>query len=90
MSSFTLSFRVFLRLGPRVLLCSHLFFSTGSTTELDAMVRYTVDNYPNTKLLGVGFSLGGNILVKYLGENPEHQRNFICAISLCQGYDILK
>ena len=54
------------------------------------MVRYTVDNYPNTKLLGVGFSLGGNILVKYLGENPEHQRNFICAISLCQGYDILK
>lgn len=75
---------------PGVKLTSKRIFTYGSTTELDAMVRYTVDNYPNTKLLGVGFSLGGNILVKYLGENPEHQRNFICAISLCQGYDILK
>lgn len=68
------------------LLCA----SAGSTHELDAIVKYTVSNYPNTKLVGVGFSMGGNILVKYLGENLEHQRNFVCAVSLCQGYDILK
>ena len=66
------------------------FSFSGSTNELDAIVRYTVNNYVSTKLLGVGFSMGGNILVKYLGEKPEHQRHFVCAVSVCQGYDILK
>lgn len=54
------------------------------------MVNFVVNHYPDTKLIGVGFSMGANILVKYLGENLDQQRKFICAVSTCQGYDILK
>ena len=54
------------------------------------MVNFVISNYPYTHLVGVGFSLGGNILVKYLGENPKHQKNFVAAMSVCQGYDIMK
>ena len=82
--------KAFLNIISCIQCAKFLLLFTGSTNELDAVVRYTANNFPNTKLVGVGFSLGGNILVKYLGENPEHQRNFVCAVSVCQGYDILK
>ena len=39
------------------------------------------------KYFGVGFSLGANILLKYLGEQPERQTAFLGAQSWCQGYD---
>lgn len=88
-------------LGYRVVVLNHLgvlpakltskrIFTYGSTHELDAMVSFILNNYSNTHLIGVGFSLGGNILVKYLGEHPEHQTNFVSAISICQGYDVMK
>ena len=66
-----------------------LIFS-GSTCELGAMVDFVRNNYPGTRLIGVGFSLGGNIMVKYLGENSDHQKDFVSAVSLCQGYDVMK
>ena len=40
------------------------------------------------KYIAVGFSLGANILLKYLGERPERQAYFLCAQSWCQGYDV--
>ena len=43
--------------------------------------------YPDTKLVAVGFSMGGNVVCKYLGEDERNQQHFICAISCCQGYD---
>ena len=43
--------------------------------------------YPDTWFIGVGFSLGACILVRFLGENPSRQEKFVCAASLCQGYD---
>ena len=44
----------------------------------------------NKRLIGVGFSMGGNILIKYLGEEAPRQECFECGISVCQGYDILR
>lgn len=54
------------------------------------MVTRVLQLYRGTRLIGVGFSMGGNILLKYLGEAPERQTKFICAVSLCQGYDIAR
>ncbi|XP_067939085.1 monoacylglycerol lipase ABHD2-like [Watersipora subatra] len=62
-------------------------FNLGSTEEYSAMVRSVTQKHPNSKLIAVGFSLGANIVCKYFGENPSNQRDFICAVSLCQGYD---
>lgn len=61
---------------------------TGGTDELAAIVEHVKKAYPNTNLIGLGFSMGANIFMKYLGEKPENQNQFICAFSACQGYDI--
>ena len=45
-----------------------------------------IEKYPDMKYIGVGFSLGANILLKYLGEQPPRQSHFLCAQSWCQGY----
>ena len=51
------------------------------------MATSVLENHPNTKLIAVGFSLGANIVCKYLGENVDNQKGFISCVSLCQGYD---
>ena len=72
-------------------LTSHRIFSYGCTRDLHEMVTHVVDRYPQTKVVTVGFSMGGNIVTKYLGEKP-HQvpKNIIGGISICQGYDALR
>lgn len=54
------------------------------------MVDYVRRTFPNTLLVVVGFSLGGNIVCKFLGENPVNQNRVICCVSVCQGYSALK
>ncbi|TNN27571.1 Monoacylglycerol lipase ABHD2-A [Liparis tanakae] len=38
----------------------------------------------------VGFSLGGNIVCKFLGENRMNQERVLCCVSVCQGYSALR
>lgn len=63
---------------------------TGGTEELAAVVNHLTSVVKHKRLIGVGFSMGGNILIKYLGEEPSRQALFECAVSVCQGYDILR
>lgn len=51
------------------------------------MVNSLVTKYPTTRIITVGFSLGGNIMCKYLGESTYKPPNIIGGISICQGYD---
>ena len=53
-----------------------------------AIVENIKEQYPETKLIGVGYSMGANMLLKYLGEKLNNQQNFIGAFSGCQGYDV--
>ncbi|XP_048589593.1 monoacylglycerol lipase ABHD2 [Nematostella vectensis] len=78
-------------LGARehIALTSPRIFTYGSTGELAEMVGQVLANYNCHNLIGVGFSMGANVLLKYLGEEPERQKNFTCALSVCQGYDIV-
>lgn len=54
------------------------------------MVTHITSVGNHQRLIGVGFSMGANILMKYLGEEPSRQELFECAVSVCQGYDILR
>lgn len=54
------------------------------------MVGYIKRAYPQTQLIVVGFSLGGNIVCKFLGENMVNQERVLCCVSVCQGYSALR
>ncbi|XP_048749522.2 monoacylglycerol lipase ABHD2-like [Ostrea edulis] len=68
-------------------LTSSRMFTYGCTEEYGAMVDNVLTRYPDTRLMGVGFSMGGNVVVKYVGEDLSREQKFLCIMSLCQGYD---
>jgi predicted alpha/beta-fold hydrolase len=47
------------------------FYHSGDTADLDAVVRQLVEREPAASLGAVGVSLGGNVLVKWLGEQAD-------------------
>lgn len=46
-------------------------YHSGETTDLDFVVRTLHRRQPGTPVIAAGVSLGGNVLLKWLGENPE-------------------
>ena len=44
------------------------FYHSGDTADLDVVVRHVLHRNDYTQLVIVGFSLGGNITLKYVGE----------------------
>ncbi|KAF5301125.1 hypothetical protein FQR65_LT08955 [Abscondita terminalis] len=62
-------------------------FSYGNTNDYNEMIVALIDKYPNTKIVCVGFSLGGNLVTKYVGEmDRDKPKHIIGAVSVCQGY----
>jgi abhydrolase domain-containing protein 2 len=43
--------------------------------------------YKHTRIVCIGFSMGGNLVTKYMGEPRVKPANVIGGISVCQGYD---
>ena len=46
-------------------------YHSGETTDLDRVVRRLIRSHPGQALVLVGFSLGGNVLLKWLGEQGQ-------------------
>ena len=46
-------------------------YHSGETTDLDFVVRRLVTTHPRQPLVAAGFSLGGNVLLKWLGEQGD-------------------
>lgn len=66
------------------------FFCTGYTDDFHEMLRHLIEKHPNTKVICVGYSMGGNIVTKYMGEERTRPSNLIGGISICQGYDAIQ
>ncbi|CCL99146.1 uncharacterized protein FIBRA_01161 [Fibroporia radiculosa] len=49
-------------------------YSAGHTDDIRVAVLYIAKRYPEARLLGIGFSLGANILTRYLAEEGKHSR----------------
>jgi predicted alpha/beta-fold hydrolase len=54
------------------------FYHSGETSDLDSVIRRLVGEDPSRPLLVVGVSLGGNVLLKWLGEQGEHVPEQLC------------
>src|SRR5262249_43009834 len=62
-------------------------YHSGETSDLDFVVRELVARDPHTHLYAIGFSLGGNVLLKYLGE-PGVSSAIRAAVTLSVPYDL--
>src|SRR5438105_12785064 len=47
------------------------FYHSGDTGDVRFVIDKLVRDHPHADLFIAGVSLGGNLLLKYLGENPE-------------------
>lgn len=50
------------------------FYSAAPTDDLRCGLLYLSHKYPNAPLVGIGFSLGANVLTRYLGEEGIRSR----------------
>ncbi|XP_069551500.1 monoacylglycerol lipase ABHD2-like [Brachyistius frenatus] len=75
---------------PNMELTSPRMFTYGCTWEFAAMVDDIKLAFPQSLLVVVGFSMGANIVCKFLGENQSNQDRVLCCVSVCQGYNALR
>jgi hypothetical protein len=62
-------------------------YHSGETTDLDHVVRLLAKREPDVPLVAAGVSLGGNVLLKWLGENPG-QKLVCAAATISVPYDL--
>ncbi len=64
------------------------FYHSGETGDLRFVLDYVAGRNPGRPLGAVGFSLGGNALLKYLGEEADAAL-LRCAVAVSVPYDLL-
>ncbi|XP_057967434.1 embryogenesis-associated protein EMB8-like [Malania oleifera] len=64
------------------------FYSAGYTDDLREVVAQLAARYPEANLYAAGWSLGANILVRYLGQD-SNTCPLSGAVSLCNPFDVV-
>ncbi|EWH10993.1 alpha/beta-hydrolase [Catenovulum agarivorans DS-2] len=57
-------------------------YHSGETSDLSYIANYLHTQYPNSALFAIGFSLGGNVLCKYAGEQGSYNP-FKASVAIC-------
>jgi predicted alpha/beta-fold hydrolase len=63
------------------------FYHSGDTADFDFVLRTLAARESHVPLLAFGASLGGNVLLKWLGEHPS-QTDIVAAATLSVPYDL--
>jgi predicted alpha/beta-fold hydrolase len=63
------------------------FYHSGETSDFDFVIRTLRARDPNVSLLAAGASLGGNVVLKWLGEHPG-QTDVAAAATFSVPYDL--
>ncbi|KAJ8509095.1 hypothetical protein ONZ45_g8705 [Pleurotus djamor] len=74
---------------------SQRLYSAGETGDLRAAIAYIRSQYPDAPLLGLGFSIGGNIMTRYIAEEGQFSRLvsgciLACPWNLVRNNEVLK
>ncbi|KAJ2341417.1 hypothetical protein GGF43_006177 [Coemansia sp. RSA 2618] len=62
-------------------------YDSGFTEDFRTTVKHVRAANPQSKIVGIGFSMGANILTKYIGEEGT-QCTLACAVAVCCPFDI--
>lgn len=66
-------------------------FTYGHTDDYHVMLQDLIEKHSATKIVCIGFSLGGNLVTKYMGERGSNKMSHIIGgISVCQGYNAIE
>lgn len=68
---------------------SPMLYSGGHTNDLRCAMLYIKNNYPSAEFIGMGFSLGANVMAKFVGEEGE-RCPFKAAVVIGNPWDLLK
>jgi uncharacterized protein len=75
--------------------CSHepnrllRMYHSGETQDLHTVITHALENHPATSIALIGFSLGGNLTLKYLGERSfQHSPRLHHAVSFSVPCDL--
>lgn len=63
------------------------FYSASFLGDIDEVVKHVGSRYPSANLYAAGWSLGANILVRYLGQE-SHSCSLSGAVSLCNPFNL--
>lgn len=68
----------------------HISFA-GDSQDVSAVLEHVAAQCPGSPVVAVGFSLGANTIVKYLGEAGDdvHRTNLVGAVAVCNPWDML-
>lgn len=62
-------------------------YHSGDTSDFADVVERIRARFPQAPIAAVGYSLGGNVLIKYLGEQGNHSP-LTCAVAVSVPYDL--
>jgi predicted alpha/beta-fold hydrolase len=63
-----------------------IFYHSGATYDLDTIIQHALPKYAEVSL--VGFSLGGNLTLKYLGEKRDRDSKIKKAVAISAPLDL--
>lgn len=63
------------------------FYHSGDTADLDFIINWLHETYPERNIMAAGYSLGGNILLKWLGEK-QNNADITCAVAVSAPYNL--
>jgi hypothetical protein len=64
------------------------FYHSGDTDDFDFVVKALAERAPQGRIGAVGISLGGNVLLKWLGEQSDAAREIGAAVAISTPYDL--
>ncbi len=73
--------------GPGIGLCNRLW-NGGSSDDFASTIKFLARLYPNKPFFLIGFSLSGNILLKYLGEKRSVPPNIYSGLAVNPPVDL--
>lgn len=64
------------------------FYHSGATDDLDTVINFAASAYNYNEINLIGFSLGGNITLKYLGEKRDRRQVVKTAVAISVPMDL--